>query len=59
MVKVKIGDTEIEASVTPIIVTAEKTYSRQIIVFYVNGVEYFGYVSQGGKLVVNKTRSLK
>lgn len=54
MVSVKVNDSTYEATVMPIVITAEKTYSRQIIIFYINGHEYRGYVSQSGKFVVNK-----
>lgn len=55
MIKVKYGETEhiVEASMTPIILTVEKTYSQNVFVFNVNGKEYKGYISKGGKLVVN------
>lgn len=52
--KVKIGETEHEATVTPIYITADKTYSKQVAIFYINGEEYVAFISKGGKLVVNK-----
>jgi len=54
MVKVKINDIEYDSSVSGIIVTVEKTFSRDIGKFFVNGEEYNIYVSKQGKLVVNK-----
>jgi hypothetical protein len=54
MVKVKINDIEYDSSVTPVIVTVDKTFSRDIGKFFVNGEEYNIYVSKQGKLVVNK-----
>lgn len=53
MVKVKIGDSEYEVTSTPIYLTVEKTYSKEVFIFYVNGKEYKGYISKAGKLVVN------
>ena len=54
MVKVKINDIEYDSSVTPVIVTVDKTFSRDIGKFFVNGEAYNIYVSKQGKLVVNK-----
>lgn len=54
MVKLKYDGKEIEVSATPIILMVEKTFSQHVFTFIVNGEEYKGYVSKGGKLVVNK-----
>ena len=56
MIKIKYGDKEIEASVTPIILTVEKTHSQEVFVFMVNGKQYKGYVSKAGRLVVNSPK---
>jgi len=54
MVKVKFDDKEYEVTSTPIYVMVDKTYSKQVFIFTVNGEEYKGYISKGGKLVINK-----
>ena len=54
MITVEIGGQKIEVTATPIIITVEKTYSKQLFIFYVNGQKYEGLVSDHGRLVVNK-----
>ena len=54
MIKVKVGETEYEVTSTPIYITAENTFSKQVFIFYINGEIYNGYISKAGKLVVNK-----
>lgn len=53
MITVKIGETSYEVNSTPIYLMVEKTHSKEVFIFIVNGKEYKGYISKAGKLVVN------
>jgi hypothetical protein len=53
MITIDIGGQKIEATITPIIITAKQIYSQDLFIFYLNGYKYLGKVSEGGRLVIN------
>lgn len=53
MVTVKIGNQEIEATTTPVMLTVDKVFSKSVFVFFINGHKYTGFISDRGRLVIS------